>query len=72
MYMFVLALFDISRLAADEAMTEMAGDIYPLGLGGWISKNMLINSGAMSSVSTVLNLEIEMCLYVQFDLPHQF
>lgn len=72
MYMFVLALFDISRLAAGEAMAEMTGDICSLGFGGWICKNMLINSGAMSSVSTVLNLEIEMCLHVQFNLLHQF
>lgn len=72
MYMFVLAPFDISRLEADEAMTEMTGEIYSLSLGGWMSKSMCISSCAMSNVSTVLNLDIEMCLCVQLDLLHQF
>lgn len=69
--MFVLAPFDISRIAADKAVTEMTGEIYSLSLGGWISKSMHITSCAMSIVSAVLNLDIEMCLCVQLDLSHQ-
>jgi len=72
MSMFVLAPFDSSRLAADEAMTEMTGETYSLSLGDWISKSMRITSCAVSSVSTVLSLDIEMYLHVQLDLLHQF
>lgn len=36
--MFVLAPFDISMLAAEEAMTEITGEIYSLVLGGYVSK----------------------------------
>lgn len=68
----MLALFDISRLAAGEAMTEMTGEIYSRSLGGWISKSIRVTSCAMSSVSTALNLDIELCLCVQLDLLHQF
>lgn len=52
-------------------MTEMTGEVYSLSLGGWISKSMRVTSCAMSNVSTVLNLDIEMCVCVQLDLPHQ-
>lgn len=39
MYVFVLAPFVISRVAAEEAMTEMTDEIHSLGLGGCVSKS---------------------------------
>lgn len=36
--MFVLAPVDISMLAAEEAMTEITGEIYSLVLAGCVSK----------------------------------
>lgn len=42
MYMFVLAPFVISRLAAEEAMTEMTDEIYSLILGRCVSKVCLL------------------------------
>lgn len=68
----MVAPLDISRLAEGEAVAEMTGEVYSLSLWGWISKSMCVTSCAMSNVSTVPNVDIDMCVCVQLDLPHQF
>lgn len=69
--MFVLAPLVISRLAAEEAMTEMTDEFYSLVLRG-VFQRVAISSCAVSCCSPVPNLDTRKCLYVQLGTPHQF
>lgn len=71
MHTFVLAPFVISRLAAEEAMTEMTDEIYSLNFKKVCFKGVPVTSCAVSCFSPVPNSDTGKCLCVQFGTLHQ-